>query len=53
MDNIKKLSIQKAAIKQITKSKLSHLFDKPKDPNDAWIYNNWYSLTKEKKNGKN
>jgi len=40
MDNIKKLSIQKAVVKQITKSKLSHLFDKPKDPNDTWIHNN-------------
>ena len=53
MNNIKKLSIQKAAVKQITRSNLSHLFDKPKDPNDVWISNNWYSLTKEKKNGKN
>jgi len=49
----KEYSLWKAIIKQITKTKLNHLFDKPKDTNDTWIYNNWYSLTKEKKNGKN
>ena len=44
----KEYSLWKAIIKQTTKTKLNHLFDKPNDPNDSWIYNNWYSLTSKK-----
>ena len=44
----KEYSLWKAVIKQITKTKLNLLFDKPSDPNDSWIYNNGYSLTSKK-----
>ena len=44
----KEYSLWKAILKQTTKTKLNHLFDKPNDPNDSWIYNNWYSLTSKK-----